>query len=296
MQIKQALIEARQEINAIDARLLLVHVLSCSKEFLLTHPEYELDDEKRNSFFEHVVRRKEGEPLAYLTGVREFYDLEFNVTPAVLIPRPETELLVDIALKLLPTRTPNLVSRSQDITFQTLPRFDKYGTHILELGVGSGAISISIAKNAYDISITAIDISTEALQVAKRNANKLLGSLQRQSIRFLHSDWYSALQADKFDLILANPPYIAELDIHLDALRHEPTQALSSGEDGLDALRKIIASAPKYLNENGWIFCEHGYDQAEKVRALFKAWSNEILTFNDLAGIPRITGAKYKIS
>ena len=291
MQIKQALIDSRKEINVIDARLLLVQVLRCTKEFLLAHPDSELNADQANTFFSLVERRKNGEPLAYLTRIREFYDLEFEVSPAVLIPRSDTELLVDIALKFVPTKAPNLVTRSQDLTFQNIPRFEKHNIRILELGTGSGAISISLAKNSFDISITAIDISEESLQIAKSNAAKLLGSAH-QSISFLQSDWYTAVTDQKFDLILTNPPYIAELDSHLSALKYEPMQALVSGSDGLDALRLIIGNASKHLNKDGWIFCEHGYDQAEKVRGLFKPWSNEILTFNDLAGIPRVTGGR----
>lgn len=291
MQIKQALNDARKEINAIDARLLLVQVLRCTKEFLLTHPDTELNADQANAFLSLVERRKNGEPLAYLTCIREFYDLEFEVSPAVLIPRPDTELLVDIALKFIPTKAPNFVTRSQDLTFQNIPRFEKHNIRILELGTGSGAISISLAKNSFDISITAIDISKESLQIAKSNAAKLLGPVQ-QSINFLQSDWYEGINDQKFDLILTNPPYIAELDSHLSALKYEPVHALVSGSDGLDALRVIIGNAPQYLNKDGWIFCEHGYDQAEKVKELFKAWSTEVLTFNDLAGIPRVTGGR----
>ena len=269
--IEKALREARTAIGSTDARVLLRHVLATSNEFLATHPEQALTVEQTTAFQALVARRELGEPVAYLISVREFYGLEFLVTPDVLIPRPETELLVDLALQRIPV---------------------DYPRHVLDLGVGSGAIAIGVAANRPLAKITATDISATALQVAQQNAERLIPFENRANIAFIKSDWYSNLGDTLFDVILTNPPYVAENDPHMQQgdLRFEPANALTPGGDGLDAFRAIIGQAPIHLHSNGWLLCEHGYDQAKAVRALLVAAGfQSVVSLKDLSGIPRTT-------
>jgi len=269
--IEKALREARAAIGSTDARVLLRHVLATSNEFLATHPEQALTVEQTTAFQALVARRELGEPVAYLISVREFYGLEFLVTPDVLIPRPETELLVDLALQRIPV---------------------DYPRHVLDLGVGSGAIAIGVAANRPLAKITATDISATALQVAQQNAERLIPFENRANIAFIKSDWYSNLGDTLFDVILTNPPYVAENDPHMQQgdLRFEPANALTPGGDGLDAFRAIIGQAPIHLHSNGWLLCEHGYDQAKAVRALLVAAGfQSVVSHKDLSGIPRTT-------
>ncbi|HVK53499.1 MAG TPA: peptide chain release factor N(5)-glutamine methyltransferase [Burkholderiales bacterium] len=269
--IEKALREARAAIGSTDARVLLRHVLATSNEFLATHPEQALTVEQTTAFQALVARRELGEPVAYLISVREFYGLEFLVTPDVLIPRPETELLVDLALQRIPV---------------------DYPRHVLDLGVGSGAIAIGVAANRPLAKITATDISATALQVAQQNAERLIPFENRANIAFIKSDWYSNLGDTLFDVILTNPPYVAENDPHMQQgdLRFEPANALTPGGDGLDAFRAIIGQAPIHLHSNGWLLCEHGYDQAKAVRALLiTAGFQSVVSHKDLSGIPRTT-------
>jgi release factor glutamine methyltransferase len=219
-------------------------------------------------FGELTQRRACGEPVAYLTGKREFYSLDFKVTPAVLIPRPETELLVDLALERIP------VDRS---------------LKVLDLGTGSGAIALTIARHRPLASIIAVDVSIEAIAVAKSNAEQL----DAHNVRIMKGDWYDGLAGERFDLIVSNPPYVASADPHLARgdLRFEPSIALTDGGDGLDCLRSIIGSAPAHLVTGGTLLVEHGYDQAEACRRLMNnAGIGAIICHSDLAGIPRISG------
>jgi len=269
--IEKALREARAAIGSTDARVLLRHVLATSNAFLATHPEQALTSDQTTTFQALVARRKLGEPVAYLIGAREFYGLEFLVSPHVLIPRPETELLVDLALQHILVDQPH---------------------QVLDLGAGSGAIAISIAANRPLAKITATDISETALQVARQNAERLIPVERRTNLAFIKSDWYSNLGNALFDLILTNPPYIAENDPHIQQgdLRFEPTSALTPGGDGLDSLRTIIRQAPNHLRSNGWLLCEHGYDQAEAVRELLiAAGFQSVASHKDLGGIQRTT-------
>jgi release factor glutamine methyltransferase len=252
----------------IEVQILLQTVLQVNRAYLLTHPEQQLDTEQRARYATLFERRSSGEPLAYLLGEREFYGLTFRVTPATLIPRADTELLVELALQRIPQRG-----------------------RVLDLGTGSGAIALSIAHARPDIEVTAVDASPEALDVARENARRLnIGN-----VRLLQSDWFAALAGERFDLIVSNPPYIAEGDAHLAQgdLRFEPRTALASGADGLDDIRRIVADAKEHLDAGGWLLFEHGYDQAGRVRELLAtAGYAGVFSARDLAGIERVSGGR----
>jgi release factor glutamine methyltransferase len=214
-----------------------------------------------------VARRQGGEPIAYIVGKREFFGLDFRVTGAVLIPRPDTELLVELALARLPENG-----------------------SVLDMGTGSGAIAVAIAHTRLDARVSALDASAAALELARANADA-----NGASVRFLHSDWYRGLQGERFDLIVSNPPYIAAGDVHLAQgdLRFEPVSALTDHGDGLSDLRKIIAGAGPHLAPGAWLLLEHGYDQAAQVRALLAAGGYaQVQSWRDLAGIERASGAR----
>lgn len=268
--IAGALEWARKRINAVDARLLLRHVLQCPASRLVGFPESRLDPAQWSEFRALVERRAAGEPVAYLVGERAFYGYDLVVTPAVLIPRPDTELLVELALAHFG---------------------DKPGARVLDLGTGSGALAVALALELPGAEVTAVDRSREALLVAMANAARL-----GASVSFVLSDWFSALEGDRFQLIVANPPYIAASDPHLEQgdLRFEPQTALASGPEGLDDLAQIAAEAPHHLEAGGWLFMEHGYDQASRVRSLLTdAGFASIASHRDLAGIERVTGGQW---
>jgi release factor glutamine methyltransferase len=251
----------------LEARMLLEHVSGLDRVRQMSDPDRELAGEQATRFLDLLGRRASGEPLAYLIGEREFFSLRFKVTPAVLIPRPETELLVELALERLP-----------------LDRLAR----ALDLGTGSGAIPVAIKKHRPMLDMTAVDISAEALSVAKENA-MTLGA----TVRLLQSDWFTALGDECFDVIVSNPPYIAEGDQHLGLgdLRFEPRHALTDGGDGLIHLRRIVADCPDHLEAGGWLLMEHGYDQAEACRQLLVARGfAEVQSWADLAGIERVSG------
>lgn len=255
-------------IAPLEARILIAHSLQWSRVQLVTQAKQTLSDTHIEAIHRLFQRRLAGEPIAYLTGQREFYGLTFEVTPAVLIPRPETELLVDLALERMSS-----------------------GERILELGTGSGAIAIALAHTRPDAHIFATDISDDALTVAQRNA---LG--HTVTVHFSQSDWYDHVQG-KFHLIVSNPPYIPVGDVHLSQgdLRFEPSNALTDHSTGLTAIQKIIDQAPTHLEEGGWLLLEHGYDQARRVRELFhpSVWK-DIQSWRDLAGIERASGARLQ--
>ena len=259
---------AQSGLVPIDAQVLLAHALGVDRAWLLAHATDELSRERADAFFALAKRRREGEPVAYLTGRREFHGLELRVTPAVLVPRPETETLVDAALERLPA--------------------DR-ALRVIDLGTGSGAISLAIAHARPNAQVIATDVSGEALDVARDNATRLALA----NVAFAHGSWYDALDAGEapFDAILANPPYVAGGDPHLveGDLPHEPPVALSPGGDGLDALRIIVAGARARLADGGWLGVEHGHDQSEAVKALFaEAGLGAVEARRDLAGIPRV--------
>ncbi len=252
----------------IEVQCLLQGVLQVNRAHLLAYPERQLDADQYARYMTLFERRLGGEPIAYLLGEREFYGLTFKVTPATLIPRPETELLVEQALQRIPQQG---------------------ACRVLDLGTGSGAIALSIAHARRDAEVVAVDASVAPLEVAQLNAQRLgLGK-----VRLLSSDWFSALRGERYDIIVANPPYIAAGDAHLGRgdVRFEPATALVSGADGLDDIRRIIAQAKDHLNANGWLLLEHGYDQAAQVRVLLRqAGFAGVFSARDLAGIERVSG------
>jgi release factor glutamine methyltransferase len=279
LSIAAALADARQRIPPAEARLFLAHLLGRSTAWLEAHREDALSGEQLAGFRAIVARRAAGEPVAYLLGLREFYGRDFAVTPAVLIPRPETELLVDIAREKLAAGGTAPAKVGADGT-----------VNILDLGTGSGCLAVTLALELPQARVTAVDVSPAALEVARGNAARL-----GARVAFVASDWFAALSPARYDLIVANPPYIAAGDPHLAQgdLRFEPAGALTDHADGLAAIRRIVADAPHRLVPGGWLFCEHGYDQGEAAHALLVAAGYaDIEQRRDLAGIVRASGGR----
>ena len=278
--IRSALLQAQIRLNdsprldAIDARfeaqLLLQHLLNVNRAWLIAHENDSLSNEAQAGFEQLTNRRADGEPIAYILGSREFYGLNLKVTPATLIPRPDTEILVDAALNKVPA----------DTTLQ-----------ILDLGTGSGAIALAIAQQRPQTQVTAVDASQAALEVAISNSKQL----HIANIHFLLSDWFNNLKDTLFDVIVSNPPYIENNDTHLTQgdLRFEPSSALAAGADGLDDIRRIIDSCLVHLKPQGWLMLEHGYNQAAAVAHLMaQTGLVNIETFKDLGGNDRVTIGK----
>jgi release factor glutamine methyltransferase len=255
---------ATSGLPALEARALLAHRLQVPRERLIAHPELAVAAADADEFIKLARRRADGEPLAYLLGEKEFYGRAFIVSPAVLVPRPETETLVDLALERM---------RALEA-----PR-------VLDLGTGSGCIAVTVALECPGARVTASDVSAAALAIARRNAARLAAGVE-----FHLGHWYAALPAgSRFDLILANPPYVAAGDPHLDELRFEPVQALTDGRDGLSCLEAIVSGAAGRLAPHGWVIVEHGYDQAPAVGALFDRAGLAATMHADAAGHPRVT-------
>jgi release factor glutamine methyltransferase len=254
---------AQSPLDPLETRILLGHALGLTRVQLITRADQLLSAADATLLQTLFERRLAGEPIAYLTGEREFYGLAFKVTPAVLIPRPDTELLVELACARLPR-----------------------GGSVLDMGTGSGAIAVAIAHARPDAQLSALDASVEALAVARFNA-------QRHGVQvdFVQSDWYAGLAPRRYSMIVANPPYIVAGDRHLAEgdLRFEPVDALTDHADGLSALRAIVAGAPGFLANGGWLLMEHGYDQAAAVRDLLRGWE-AVESWRDLGGIERVTG------
>lgn len=271
MPVAAALRLARASLPALEARILLCHVLDCLPVWLVAHDDHLLTAAQAADYVRLLTRRLAGEPVAYLTGEREFFGRTFRVGPGVLIPRHDTEILVEEALRHLQA-WPSPPAR--------LP--------VIDLGTGSGAIAISLALECPQAEVVAVDVSPAALAIAQGNAERL-----NAPITCCQSHWFDQVPATaSFALIVSNPPYIAAADPHLAQgdLRHEPLTALASGEDGLDDIRHIVAQAPARLWPRGWLLIEHGYDQSEAVQALFRAAGlTAVATVPDLAGIPRVT-------
>ncbi|MGQ0751602.1 MAG: peptide chain release factor N(5)-glutamine methyltransferase [Betaproteobacteria bacterium] len=266
--IGEALAAARCTIDAVDARALLCHVLGRNTAYLAAHAESTLTPEQNRAYETCAARRAAGEPVAYLTGRREFYGLELRVTPAVLIPRPETELLVDLALARIP---------------------QEQEWEVLDLGTGSGCIALSIAHARPRCCIVAIDSAADALALARENAQ----ALRIGNVAFAEGNWFAAVAGQRFDLIVSNPPYVAAHDPHLTQgdLRYEPRGALIGGPDGLDALRAIIVGARVHLRPRGALLCEHGHDQGAVCRKLLEgAGFHDVRTWRDLGGKERLSG------
>jgi release factor glutamine methyltransferase len=289
---------ALRMLDRLETRILLCHALSLSRVDLITKSERRITNDEAQHLAALFARRQQGEPIAYIVGQREFYGLPFKVTPDVLIPRPETEMLVDLALE----------------------RLHKAGSdagtgagRVLDLGTGSGAIAVAIAHARPHATVCALDNSAAALRIAAHNADlNLQGS--GTTVHFLLSDWYAALHQQPanngdnggnsddfsafltpFDVIVANPPYIVAFDHHLSEgdLRFEPINALTDHADGLSALRRIIDGAPAHLASGGWLLIEHGYDQASAAQAWLAAHGfSQVQSWPDLAGIPRVSGGK----
>lgn len=265
--MRAALEEAAAAIGAVDARVLACHLLGASRAWLIANPMHVLTESQDAQYESLVARRAMGMPVAYLTGTREFWGREFAVGPAVLIPRPETETLVEAALARLPA----------------------VGT-ALDLGSGSGAIAVTLACERPGAAICAVDASAEALEVARANAGR-----HGVKVEFLLGSWYAPVAGRRFDLVVANPPYVAEGDHHLGEgdLRFEPRAALVAGADGLDAIRAIVRDAPAHLEPGGWLLLEHGWEQGAAVRALLQAAGlAAAFTATDLAGRDRVSGAQ----
>jgi release factor glutamine methyltransferase len=251
----------------LDAELLLAAALGKPRSFLHTWPERIVSSEAALTFASHLQRRRTGEPVAYILGQQGFWKLDLDVAPHTLIPRPETEMLVEAALELVPAFAP---------------------TRVLDLGTGTGAIALALASERPAWQVTAVDRVLEAVALAERNRQRL----HLDNAKVLSSHWFSALEGQRFDLIISNPPYIAAEDPHLVAgdVRFEPSSALVAGTDGLDDLRMIIEQAPNYLNDDGWLLLEHGYDQGAAVRDLLSRHGFEkIQTRRDLGDHERIT-------
>ena len=249
-----------------EARLLVAHALGVDLAWVIAHGDEAPGAAVRERIRGLLQRRRAGEPVAYLLGRREFYGLELEVSPAVLIPRPETELLVDRARE-------RIVGKS---------------SRVLDLGTGSGAIAIAIARSAPTAEVCATDASPAALALAQANAERYA-----PRVRFVLGDWFAALGGERFDLVLANPPYVAADDPHLSEgdLRFEPRAARVGGADGLDCIRRIVREARDHLTSGGWLLFEHGHDQGAACRALLAdAGYTDIATWPDLAGIPRVSG------
>ncbi len=266
--VAQAMQAARQAgVDRLDAQIMLSTLLGQNRAWLLAHDQDVLPPAAAATFQTWLARRAQGEPLAYLLGDKEFFGLPLAVNPDVLIPRPDTEILVEWALDLIPT--------------------DR-ACRVLDLGTGSGAIALAIQHHRPQAQVVAVDASEGALRIAQGNAQKL-----GLPVQFLHGSWLQPVQGQRFDLIVSNPPYIAEGDPHLAALTHEPLTALTAGPDGLDDIRQIVTQAPHHLVPGGWLLLEHGYDQAVAVTQLLQQGAYAaVQTKQDLGGQNRCTGGQ----
>ena len=268
--LQQALLHAHhQGLERIDAQILLLHVLGqpdAGRAWLLTHDSDVLTPDQQSRFAALCAQRLDGVPVAYLTGCKEFFGLPLHVDARVLDPRPDTETLVEWVLDVVEKNV---------------------SPAIIDLGTGSGAIALAAQSQRPDAAVTAVDFSQDALDVAGANAQRL-----QLPVQFVRSSWLEQIEG-MFDVIASNPPYIREDDAHMPALRHEPRHAFTSGEDGLDDIRAIIAQAPAHLKAGGWLLMEHGWDQSASVQDLLRAAGfTQVHSRQDLAGINRCTGGQ----
>ena len=267
--ITEALRQAREQgLDRLDAQLLLADLFGQDRAWLISHDDALLTAAQTATLAQQVAQRAAGMPLAYLVGVKEFHGLSLRVTADTLVPRPDTEVLVDWALALL----------------AALPGQPR----VVDLGTGSGAIALAIKHRHPAADVAAVELSAAALAVAEGNAQRL-----GMAVRFHQGSWWQPLAGQRFKLIVSNPPYIAAGDPHLPALRHEPLGALTPGGDGLSALLEIIDGAADHLQAEGWLLLEHGFDQADAVAtALRTRGFTEVTLKRDLGGQPRVTGGK----
>ena len=274
--IAQAMAQAQSEgIDRLDAQLMIGALLNQPRGWLIAHDDLLLTSIQSEKLKQWVSRRRNGEPLAYLIGQKEFYGLMLQVGPSVLVPRPETELLVDWGLRLLQGPLASAPKPS-----------------VIDLGTGSGAIALAIKHRFQAAPVTAVDSSASALETASGNAGLL-----NLAIDLVQGNWWAAVPGRRFDLALSNPPYIANGDRHLAALRHEPQNALIAQRDGLADLEEIIDGARMHLNPDGWLLLEHGHDQANALRQrLAGAGFGQVQTLCDLAGLERCTGGQVHLS
>jgi release factor glutamine methyltransferase len=257
------------ESGRLDTEILLARAIDMPRSYLFAHPEDTIDDATVERLEKTVQLRLSGEPMAYITGIKEFWSLELMVSPATLVPRPETEILVDRALREIPL----------DVDWR-----------ILDLGTGSGAIALAIASDRQLCDVTAVDISAEALAVAQQNARQLAIS----NISFLEGDWTEPVADQRFNVICSNPPYISEGDEALGALTAEPMLALLSGSSGLDAIELLARDCVSIIADNGLLFFEHGATQKDQVAEILKSYGwTSIQCYDDYAGHPRVTGAHF---
>ena len=278
--IEQILRQAEQSLAAVsdsarlDAEVLLATVLDKNRSYFIAFPEQVLNQIQHTEFQHLLAKRQNGQPIAHITGQREFWSLELDVNEHTLIPRPDTEVLIEFVLQQFPQQSLN----------------------VADLGTGSGAIAIALASEKPDWHIVATDQSGQALETAQKNANKH----HCHPINFIQGSWFEALDklpdSGRFDLIISNPPYIPEQDPHLQQgdVRFEPITALASGSDGLNDIRHLIKQAPGYLNNSGWLVLEHGYDQKQAVYQLFsQAGCKHIVQIDDYAGNPRVSAGQF---
>jgi release factor glutamine methyltransferase len=275
MRLDAAIADATERLSRasdsarLDAEILLCQTIDMPRSYLFAHPEDVLDEVTRDRFESLLQRRLSGEPMSYITGTREFWSHELLVSPATLVPRPETELLVELALREIPRNA---------------------AWRILDLGTGSGAIAIAIASERLMCEVTATDVSSDALAVARENVRHA----QMSNITLLEGSWIAPVAHGKFELIVSNPPYVRDDDEALKNLGYEPLSALAAGEDGLRDIRTLASDAGAILVPGGWLMLEHGADQAGDVAGILQAngWS-AIACHNDLAGKPRVTVARW---
>ena len=265
------LLASSSDSALLDAEVLLCHVLNKARSHLRAWPEKELKTQDYNHYFQLLKQRQQGLPIAYITGKKEFWSRDFKVSPDVLIPRPDTELLIELSLKQIS---------------------DNPKAHLIDLGTGSGAIAITLAAERPDTKIIATDFSDKALNIAKENAS----AHQIKNIQFIKSNWFNEITSCNFDLVISNPPYIAHNDPHLSQgdIRFEPDSALIAKDQGLEDIQNISNHARNYLKPGGTLLVEHGYDQQKAVQAIFNSFAySNITTHTDLSGNPRVTTGQW---
>lgn len=259
------------DASALDARVLLASALQRTVTYLYTWPDKAIDSTELHRYQRYIEQREQGTPIAYITGQRDFWSLSLKVSPATLIPRPDTETLVE----------------------QALLRLSPSPATICDLGTGTGAVALAIASERPDCQVVAVDLVAEAVELATTNAR----TNNLTNVTVLQSSWFANIQGRQFDMIVSNPPYVESLSPYLKQgdVRFEPTSALTAGSDGLDDIQYIVRHAGHYLTAQGWLLLEHGYTQGPAVRTLLhEAGFNQVSTISDLSGQPRITGGQWR--